>query len=167
MESQDDSKSPARSRSKSDRWVKIGFVVVAAVVAFIVWRTVRQPKLPGWIPLDEAVEKARKENRPIVVLFMNHPISDGDRWNIEIIAKSANRKAIEEGNFIRAKAQLSTALDSETARRHRIKVLPTVLVLEPEGEELKERNRREGRLGEVDFRQGFLDLARVQKPGEN
>jgi hypothetical protein len=149
-----------RKSTGADRWVKLGFLVVASGIVFFIWRSLRNPSMPGWgDDLDAALVQARAEKRRIVVFFMNRPPGELDRWNRDsIIRKPGNQQALRNGNFIRVTIQLPSDLQSEPAKRYKLKKLPTLILLGPDGKEL---NRREGRLGELDFRSGFLDCAKV------
>ena len=54
-----------------------------------------------------------------------------------------------------------TGVGSELADKYHIVRLPTILLLDTDGKEL---NRRTGFVGELDVRNGFLNLAVVEKP---
>ena len=151
-------------KSKIDRWVKIGFLLAAFTVIVIVSVKMRNPTIPGWrTDLEQAIKQARLENRKIVIFFMSKPPGATDRWiQDNILNKKNNRNAISEGNYLAVTTQLSPALDSELAKRYKITKLPTLLLLDPEGREL---NRREKTVGEVEFRNGFLDCKVVHRPG--
>jgi hypothetical protein len=155
---------PGPRKSKgADRWVKLGFLVVAAGIVVFIWWSLRNPSMPGWDDdLDAALVQARDENRKVVVFFMSKPPGTIDRWNWDnILIKEGNQKALADGKFLRVKMQVSSDLQSEPAKRHKLKKLPTLILLGPDGKEL---NRREGKLGELDFRDGFLNCARVLPP---
>jgi len=96
----------------------------------------------------------------VLAFFMSEPPSATARWLADNTLRM-NRKAIAESRVVPVKVVLETSLDSETARRYEIRELPTLMVLSPSGKEL---NRRTGRVGEVEFRQGFLDLAVIKGP---
>jgi len=119
------------------------------------------PRLPGWgEDLDAALARAARENRRVLAFFMSEPPSATARWLADNTLRM-NRKAIAESRVVPVKVVLETSLDSETAKRYEIRELPTLMVLSPSGKEL---NRRTGRVGEVEFRQGFLDLAVIKGP---
>jgi len=150
-------------KSKSDRWVKISFLAVILIVGLVVWNWQRKPpELPGWgKDLPAALEQARAESRLLLVFFTNQTFGEAERFNVKTMSQPANRKAIDEQNFIRVAFPLDTDLESKYAREYNVRVLPTLMILSPEGKEL---NRREGKVGEVPFRDGFLDLSDIRKP---
>jgi len=148
---------------RSDRWVKIGFLVVAVVIAAVVWKYLQNDTiLKSWPEdLGAALADARQTNRRVLVFFIsNPPNTDAVRTANDTIAKPQNQKAIQEGNFARVKVTVNSP-DSDLARRYKLTRLPTMMILAPDGTEL---NRREGVVGEVPFRHGFLDLAEIQGP---
>jgi len=150
---------------RPDRWVKVGFLLAAAVTAVLVYLYIQTGKtiLKSWqTDLDAALRSAKQEDRRSLVLFLASPPGETARRLASTTLKKAhNRKAIADGKFVRVKVALDTALDSDTARRYRIRKLPSMLILDPNGVEI---NRREGMIGEVPFRQGFLDCSQVAKP---
>ncbi|MCK4602391.1 MAG: hypothetical protein KAU28_07980, partial [Phycisphaerae bacterium] len=112
--------------------------------------------------LDAAMEQAADEKRPLLVFFMGSPPSDTThRLAKGTLGRPGNIRAIRKGDFLCIVAK--TSLKSDLATKYKITTLPTLLILSPAG---KEQNRREGFIGEVDFRNGFLDLKKVNKPEE-
>ncbi len=111
--------------------------------------------ISGWGDnLQDALKQAKAEARPVVVFFVKSTPSAIARENAKRIRKKGNRKALKNGRFIPVIVELSTSLDSETARRYKIKQLPTLMVIRSDG---TERNRHEGEIGEVPFRGDFLE----------
>ena len=155
-------KTPAKG--KADRWVKIGFLLATLAVIVIYSMKTRNPTIPGWsTDLEQAAKQSREENRKLVIFFMSKPPGETDRRIQDgILNKSGNRKALQKGNYLAVTAQLSPSLDSNVAKRYQVTVLPTLLLLDGQGKEL---NRREKTIGEVDFRNGFLDCRNVHQPG--
>jgi len=145
-------------RSGRDRWVKIGFAVVALlVIMFIYYRQTGRLKLDWPEDLAAARQQARKEKRFVLVLFTGSTPSATARRLVETtLAK--NRKAVQEGNFIRVLVGGS----GDLTKRYGVATFPTMLVLAPNGWEY---NRRKGFIGEVDFRNGFLDCAKIEDHG--
>ena len=150
------------ARSGPERWVKLGFLAAAIILAVVVYSR-GGTILAGWREqLPSALEQARREGRKLLVVFMSDPPSQTlRRLAATTLAKQHNADAIREGKFIRVKVKLDSSLKSETAGRHKIRSLPTTLILDANGVEL---NRREGMIGEVPFRDGFLDCGDVVKP---
>jgi hypothetical protein len=141
------------------------FVILFLVACGLVYLNQRQPPVLNrdWPQgLAEKLEQARTENRPVLVFFMAHPPGEITRRMLDTtLRKRKNRDAITEGNFIRVRHELDESLDSELAIRYRIKRLPTMLTLAPNGSEL---NRREGFIGEVEFRSEFVSGEVIPKP---
>ena len=164
MEEQQTESPPSAKKSSKDRWVKLAFIVVVlAALIFLALHQRKGPELKGWKKdLPAALREAKETNRPVLVYFTSGPRSHVGEWNVRnTLRKPENRKAIKEGNYIRVEAKLSTSLDSETAKKYRITDMPTMLLLAPDG---KERNRRVGKIGEMDFTGGFLDCKKIEKP---
>ena len=146
---------------RSDRWVKIGFLVVAVVIATVIWKYLQtETFLKGWPEdLNTALADAKQTDRRVLVFFVGNPPNADAVWMAgNTLAKSQNQRAIQEGNFARVKVVVNS-LDSDLARRYKLTRLPTMMILAPDGKEL---NRREGKVGEVDFPHGFLDLTEIE-----
>ena len=159
----DSGKKPAKRTS--DYRAKLGFIVAAIAICVAVYFYIQRGRmiLRSWpSDLEKALQQARSEDRRPLLLFMSSPPSETTRQMAGTTLKKAhNRKAIAEGKFIPVKVVLDTSLKSDLARRHKIRKLPTMLILSPAGEEL---NRREGMIGEMQFRQDFLSCKEVLKP---
>ena len=138
----------------TDRWVKIGFLAVLVVGGLAVYIVQRSgPQLKDWgKDLPSALARAQKEGRKVLLLAKSQPPSEIFR-QLTATTIRKNAKAIKQHNLILVKITLSSSLQSATARQYRIKTLPTTLLLDPKGKELK---RREGFIGEIEFRD-FLD----------
>jgi len=152
---------PSAGRPRRDRWVKVGFLAVAAaVVALVWWQQRKGPDWPGWEEdLDAALARAAAQNRRVLVFFMSSPPDDDTRrMEQTTLKKRENRQAIDNGRFIRVRLVLDTSLKGETASRYKVTTLPTLMILDARGTEL---NRRERFVGEIDFRKGFLDCTEV------
>jgi hypothetical protein len=146
---------PADRPKRNDRKGKLiflGVIVLAAVIIYMV--QTRDLSIEGWHDeLAPALEAAARQNRPVVVLFVGSPPSaTALRIKNSIIPIPSNRKALQEGNYIQAIVTVDD-LDSELARQYTLTELPTLMVLRPDGQE---RNRHEGNIGEVPFRDNFL-----------
>jgi len=167
MNEQADRPDDPASRNARDRRAKLAFVAIALVVAGAVyWWVQRNPRiLTGWSEdLDAALKQAAAENRKAALIFHANPPGATTRWLAKnTLAKSDNRKALDRGEFLRIRVKLNTALNSPTATRFKIRKLPTMLLLGPDGKEL---NRREGKIGEVEFRQEFLTCKVVYDPSD-
>ncbi len=163
MNQQADAKGSKTDKGSPDRWVKLGFLVIAVGIGGFAWWYIRKPQMSGWsTDLDGAFQRGRAENRKIIVYFMNKPPGHNDLWiRDNIIKKSGNRQALKEGKFIKIVVQRSGNLRSDLAKRYKLKKLPALLLLGPDSTEL---NRREGMIGEVEFRNGFLNCSSVTRP---
>lgn len=165
MSEQASSQDASAKAQAGDRRVKLIFLAVAVAAALVVYLVLQRdpPLLRDWPGnLDEALRQAAKENRRVLAFFVSSPLSEDAKWIASTtLKKGHNRRAIADGKFVRVKVRLKTSLDSKTARAYRIRRLPTMLILSPDGTEL---NRREGRIGEVPFREGFLDGTDVFRP---
>ena len=154
----EDQQKQSGKRSGTDRWVKIGFLAVLVVGGLAVYMRQRHgPQLKDWgEDLPSALAQAQEEGRRVLLFAMSHPPSQIAR-RLAATTIRKNGKAIRQHNLILVKITLSSSLQSGTARRYRIKKLPTMLLLDSKGNEL---NRREGFIGEVEFRRDFLQPKR-------
>ncbi len=157
------------AKSKADRWVKLGFLAVVLVLGFWLWQQGRKGADLGW-PIvtgekafQEKLDEAKKDTRSVVVYFTSNPRSLDGNENVGYIRKGQNHKAIEKGNYLCVEVKLPDALKTDLAKRYNITKLPTMLRLDSDGKEL---NRRIGRIGQLDFRRGFLDRSRVIRPDD-
>ena len=154
-------------RPKRDRVIKLAFVVVTlAVVALLYWSQRRGLDLPGWgSDLPAALTQAATEHRSVVVLFASLPPGEPERWlKDSIFPKPENEAALRDGRFIKVLQNVGSLSASQTAARYKITELPTLLLLGPDGVEKNRRLCRTRRIGEVEFRTGFLDCSQVVPP---
>ena len=163
MDEQEPTSSQPPAKRKMDRRVKLAFVIILLGGIALIWVHQRRGPSLGWgEDLDAALEQAKDDNRPVLVFFMSSPMGELAKKNIRhTLAKKSNRQAITDHKCITVKVTLDTALKDPLAKKYRIDKLPTMLLLGPNG---KERNRRVGFIGETDFRNGFLDASRIEKP---
>ena len=148
---------------RSDRWIKIGFLVVAVVIGIWIYTNLQNDTLLKDWPedLSAALADVKQTNRRVLVVFVgNPPNADAVRNADFALGKPQNKAAIQEGKFARVKVVVNS-LNSDVARRYKLNRLPTMMILAPDGSEL---NRREGIVGEVPFLHGFLDLTEVEAP---
>ena len=137
--------------------VALAFLLVAVMGAGVIYcshRELRAP--PGWIDddLPEAMRQAKEGDSNVVVLFVTKPPSEtGRRLRDTTLSKEANTQALTDGNFVAVMVRVPRSRRSEIASEFNVTEFPTTLILSPEGEEL---NRREGKIGETDFRNRFL-----------
>ncbi len=149
---------------RSDHWINIGFLVVALIAAGLIYGffQTKESILPSWPEdLNAALARAKQTDRKVLVLFMANPPGPDSVFMASVtLSKSQNQQAIQNGKFARVKV-IVNSLDSDLAHRYKLTRLPTMMILAPGGNEL---NRREGRVGEVPFLHGFLDLTEIQAP---
>jgi hypothetical protein len=148
---------PAKDRR--DRMVKIGFLVVGAVLIGLVYYNQRNPAvLQQWSDdLDGTLQAARAQNRRTIVLFLPSPLGEHDRqWLVgNTIAK--NELRIDKGGFLRVKVPVADLKDSPPARTYGIKEIPTILMLGADGKELKRLQGTQGQIAETDLTAFLVD----------
>lgn len=148
-----------------NRKAKLVFLALAVGLAVVVWLSqLRGPMLPGWEDdLEAALKRGAQENRRVLILFLGDPPNQTTRGLAKkVLDQPASREAIQKGNFIRVRAELQSSLKSSLAKKYRIRTLPSLVIISPEGKEL---NRREGNVGFADFWGDFLNCTRIVKPG--
>lgn len=154
--SEENTSTPSSAKDGRKNWIKKALLlaIVFAMVAVYFYQR-RGLDIRGWgEDLNAALVQAKAENRPLVVLFANKSQTPTARALKKHINRPGNRKALKQGNYITVIVPLDNALDSELARKYKIKSLPTLLLLRPDG---TEHNRTVGNIGEVSFRQNFLN----------
>ncbi len=145
-----------------DRIVKLAFLVLTlGAVAVLVWYQRRGLGLSGWgLDFAAAQVQAAQEQRPVLALFVRSP-PDYTSRELAKHTISKNAQAIEAGRFVPVMVNVRDLAKSQPAQRYGVSRLPTMLVIGPDG---VEKNRREGFVGELEFRKGFLDCSRVVGP---
>ena len=154
---------PASKSPGYERYIKWGFLLAIFVAATIVYFHQRKgpPSLEEWIPLDTAQAQAKAENRPILVLVTEDPPAQTTKDMLRTtLRRPENKEAINKGRFIQARLVVESA-SSSLAAKYKITALPTMIILDADGKEL---NRRTGFIGEVAFRDGFLDCSGIERP---
>jgi len=149
----------AVGKRKHDRWVKLGFLVVAlGIVAFLVIKQRSYPAPAGWgEDLSEALATAKAENRHVVVLFVKHPMGELAKTVItSVINKQDNHKAVKAGNFVPVMVR---GPGKQMREDYKLTVFPTLMILDANGQEVKRREGSDTR-PEVPFRSEFLNLER-------
>jgi hypothetical protein len=149
-------------RPRQDRWVRLAFVAATLIVIAAIYYKQRVGfSLPGWgSDLSAALAQAKAEDRPVLAFFVSSPPDETSRWLVgNTIPKNA--QAIDQGKFIKVLVKVGNLSKSQDALRYRVTNMPTMLVIGPDG---AEKNRREGTIGELEFRNGFLDCMQVIGP---
>ena len=150
-------------KAARDKWIKLGFlgaILVALLVVYLLQS--RDIEVKGWgTDLPAALAKAKTEDRDVLILFVNAPPSATARKiQQKIIPKPANTKAVTNGNFVPVTVSLDGGLEADLAKQYKLKALPTLMILGSDG---TERRRHEGNIGEVPFRQAFLEGGQGQQ----
>jgi len=159
MNQQDDSSQPSAPQQRTARGKMIFLAVVAVAVVVIYISQQSGVELPDWPgDVDKALAQGKSEDRRILLFFAGKSPSEEARWmSRKTLAK--NRSRIKKDKLICVLVR--GGRNTETAKRYKVSALPTFILLDPQGNEL---NRRIGRVGEVAFRDGFLDCSDVKKP---
>ena len=159
MDQQDNHNQAVEAKCRKDRGKLIFLVVIAVAVILVYMSQQSGAELPDWPgDLSAALTKAKQEDRKVLVFFADSPPSTNDR-RMSTMTLYNNRKHIERGKFIRVLVQVKKTDDP--AKQYGISDFPTFLLLDAQGKEL---NRRVGFVGELAFRNGFLDCSEVKKP---
>ena len=150
----------APTRPGKNKKIALAFLLVAIIGAGVIYCSHRELRPPlGWIDddLGEAMRLARQRSANVVVLFVAKPPSEAGRSLRDgTLSKGANTQALKDGNFVAVMVRVPPSRRSEIAGEFGVTAFPTTLILSPEGEEL---NRREGKIGQTDFRNRFLGEA--------
>ena len=151
----------APENSKREKRTKaiLILLIIAAMVGIYFYQR-RGLVIEGWgKDFDAALAQAKTENHPLVILFVNKSQTPSARDLQRRIDRPGNRSALQQGNYITVIVPLDNKLDSEIAKKYKIKSLPTLLLLRPDG---TEHNRATGNIGEVPFRQVFLNYNKTE-----
>jgi hypothetical protein len=144
-------KDPAKARK--DRRVKIAFLAVTVIAVALVYYNQRNPPvLPLWSEdLSGSLRAAEAQKRKVIVLFLPAVLGEADRrWLVgNTIEKNEGR--IDKGQFLRVKIAVSADVDIAPVRDYGIKEVPTILMLGPDGKEVKRLQGSQGRIAETDF----------------
>jgi hypothetical protein len=139
--------------TKTDRYVKLGFLIVT--VGIVGWLIV-QPHISfpmrGWdTDLQAALTQAAAESRSVVAMVYDSPQNLAYSKLREVVSKAGNREAMQKANVICVHVRLDS--DDPLAKQFEIKEFPTTLLIGSDGKAI---SRWTGYIGEVAFRQEFL-----------
>ena len=157
----------AEKKSSTDRWVKLGFLAAVIIVAAVIYIRHRVGVGPGeaWrSDLDATLAEARKSNRPVLVLFRPKALDEDTNFvsGEKGLTCPSVREAVEKGNYPCVEVKLGGALTSTAAAKYKVRKLPTVIVLSPQGKVLE---REPGRVGHA--RLAEMLLARAGRPASS
>ncbi len=147
---------PTPKKSKStptERWAKRCFLLAIILTGIIVGYIQFRGPMLGWSgDIEDALVKARAENRAVVVFVRSFPVSATGKWMVSgTLSKSANKKALEKGNFLKVEIRLDRSAD--WAKKYGVTNTPTMLLIAPDGEKF---HKHDGKIGETEFRNEFL-----------
>jgi len=157
MDQQDNHNQAVEAKPRKDRGKLIFLAVIAVAVILVYMSQQSGAELPDWPDdLPTALAKAGQEDRKVLVFFAGSPPSANAR-RMSTTTLGKNSKHIKRGKFITVLIQIKKTDD--LAKRYSVSKFPTFLLLDAEGKVL---NRRAGFVGEVAFRNGFLDCSDVK-----
>ena len=150
MSEQPESSVSKHHKSKKDKWVKFGFLILVVVLVIYIQYSQRQgPKLDGWREdLTGALEHAKRENAPILVFFMSRPPGEIDHFIANTTIKN-NAAALKESGCILVRIAVSST-SSDIAKQYDLTSTPTLMLLDSTGKEI---SRRTDRVPETDLPQ--------------
>lgn len=139
----------SKARSASDIGIKIGFLIVAiGVMVWIYSIQKRDPKMPGWgTRLDRALKVAASNDTKVVVAFTHSPMRRADKLLVtKALTWGTSRQVLAELKYQRV--HLTDKYNRSEMDKYGIRKLPTVILLDSSGNELK---RHEGFMTDLTF----------------
>ncbi|MCK5114458.1 MAG: thioredoxin family protein [Phycisphaerae bacterium] len=156
MSEQDSNAAATDKKSTKKVGLILLLVILAAAVGIYMYQQ-RSMSIDGWSEdLDAAMVQAKQEKRPVVVFFVsNTPGPIARHIKNKVITKPGNKKALQEGKFVKVLVSVDSGLKCEVARKYKLTDLPTLIAFGPLGNEY---NRLEGAnaKNEVGFRNEVL-----------
>lgn len=156
-EQEDKTGAVVKDNRRKDLWIKAGFVVVALVVAILIWRRHgRDPKLEGWgTDLDAALQEAKEKQTKIVVFFTRQPMGFEDKKVVEnCFHRWRAKKALDYLGYL--KVHLTTKANAPLIKQFDITETPALLLLDSNGEVVK---KHEGFINDLKFSSDFLGVS--------
>ena len=148
------SENQVTNSNKSQKIIKFAFIAAFAVAIIVIYKLQsRDLSIPGWLNnAQAALTKAKKENRKVCLLFVSSPPSQISRdLKDQLLHPGAIRK-VKELNYIGCVIPNKNS-NQAIIKKFNIKKFPTLIALDPDG---SIRNRHEGYIAQVPFRQEFL-----------
>ncbi len=154
-----------KRKSRVDRWVKVGFLVVVVAVSVLIYkRQAAEPKLPGWgTDLQAALGQAREKGTKVLVLFTESPMSHGDK---RLVTDTLNRSRTALNDLGYPRVHLRMRQHKDIAERYGVTSHPFLVLLDAEGKVVKKYS---GFMSKEKFRSDFLEVSssRTEKPKES
>ena len=154
MSQPQETKTPLDKKSRMDRRVKIGFLIVFLTAAAVVlYYQYRGESLAGWgKDRDAALAEARAATPPkkVVVFIDTFPVS---YYGQKMIAGTLKKPKSVKDMKVFVKVQLRLDAEADWAKRYGVTKAPTMLVISADGSRF---HKQEGRIGELDFVKVFL-----------
>lgn len=154
---------PQRKKTSTDRFVKIGFLLVVVIVGTVIWvRQLHGPELPGWGDnLSTAIEQAKDHNRQIIVFFSQYPMNEDDKHAVQNVIKMPEMEKIVQRGYVTV--HLNTKDNSAEAKKYEVEATPTYLLLDSTGKEIR---RTSGRMSIHQFTTTFLGVSLASGPSQ-
>jgi hypothetical protein len=152
-----------KRKSRVDWRVKVGFVVVAVAVSFLIYiRQMADPKLPGWgTDLQAGLRQAKEKGTRVLVLFTGSPMSHDDRRLVKETVNTS-RKQLNDLGYLAVHLHIREHKD--IADRYGATSHPYLLLLDAEGTVVKKHS---GFMSKESFRSDFLKVSSSQKEEPN
>ena len=156
--------STANKATNSSKFAKIAFIIalcVAAVVIYFVQS--RDLSVAGWSNNPtQTLAKAKKENRKVCLMFVNSPPSQIDKDQRREVTTKSSVKIFNDLKYLGCVVHNNSA-NQALAKKFGVKSRPTLVTLNPDG---TLRNKHEGYLSQVPFRQKLLVDTLSKKPAK-
>ncbi|MCJ7544645.1 MAG: hypothetical protein MUP47_08820 [Phycisphaerae bacterium] len=134
--------------------MKIAFVVILVIASAALWlRQRRDPELIGWgKDLAAALQQAKADNRLILVLFTDAPMTYDDKHAVKnVVTTDRTMSALGKLSYVRV--HLNIEDNTAEAKTYKVESTPTYLLLDSSGRELR---RTSGLMNDVTFIKEFL-----------
>lgn len=154
MNAEPPSAEPCQGKSRSDRYVKMAFVLVGVIIVGAL--LVRQHigvGLKGWPEdLDGVLKRAAQENRSVVVfLYESRKDSIYKKMRDITLSKKGNFDAMKDLDLLWVASRSNE--DDPFAAKYKVTEFPTTLLIGGDGAAITSWR---GYIGETDYRQRFL-----------
>ena len=130
--------SPGRGSDSIVPHVVLAVVVLAGIVAWVVVKRQSQPAFPPYWEDDlvRAAAKGRAEGRPVLVLFHGWPLREkSERLVQDVLTGEGKEEGFRKYRYILV--HVSTSTRTPLAAKWKIANLPTTVILDSSGEEVR------------------------------